>query len=416
MLELSTRLTSFNRKDGASATAKAAYRAGSDITCEREGKTHSYSRRTGVELAEIILPAGAPEWAKDRSRLWNAAEAAERNKDRRAKSVWRENAVVAREWFFTLPHELSREGREAAARAVARHLVEQHGVAVDFAIHEASRDGDSRNYHVHMLMTSRRMTDAGLKGKANEFSDDLKEGAKLTADLRKTTAEIINQQLKTEGHVTRVEWRSFKNRGVGRAPTRHHGAARTNIKRKQLRNEREAWAETLAAQQKEKQDKEAASLKIRQDFEKQRKKSELRQRYLEFAARMRAEIRAANEADRLPSGLKRAFLKATGLFRKAEIERRERIRERTQEVKGRIETMRKALGMEARTFEGSQQRERQQLQQHHEAENRQLKKALETRADLDKIREQQSRRSEATRSQNKEQGQGRSRERTLEFG
>jgi hypothetical protein len=85
--------------------------------------------------------------------------------------------------------------------------------------------------------------------------------------------------LKAEGHVVRVEWRSFKDRGVGKTPTKHQVPSKTNVKRKQLRAERQTWEETKTAGQKEKQDKESASLKIRQDFEKQRKTAELQQRY-----------------------------------------------------------------------------------------------------------------------------------------
>ena len=63
---------------------------------------HDFSRRSGVEHAEIVIPAGAniasgpeAEWALERSALWNAAEASEKRKDAR----------VAREIEVSLPHE-----------------------------------------------------------------------------------------------------------------------------------------------------------------------------------------------------------------------------------------------------------------------------------------------------------------------
>ena len=56
-------------------------RAGERIRDERTGKLHNYSRRTDVTHTEIFLPSdikeGEAEWARDRSQLWNAAEAAE---------------------------------------------------------------------------------------------------------------------------------------------------------------------------------------------------------------------------------------------------------------------------------------------------------------------------------------------------
>ena len=79
-----------------------AYRAGEKLTNERDGITHDYTAKQGVEHAEIVLPEGVhAEWARDRSDLWNAAEFAETRKDAR----------VAREFEIALPHELSAEQR-----------------------------------------------------------------------------------------------------------------------------------------------------------------------------------------------------------------------------------------------------------------------------------------------------------------
>src|SRR3546814_7937045 len=86
------------RSAGRSATAAAAYRAGVEITDERTGLVHDYTRKQGVEHSELMLPTDAPEWAADRERLWNAAELAETRK----------NATVARGYEIALPVELSR--------------------------------------------------------------------------------------------------------------------------------------------------------------------------------------------------------------------------------------------------------------------------------------------------------------------
>ena len=64
------------RSAGRSATAAIAYRAGEKIYCEREGREHDYSRKTGVEYKEIYLPEGAPEHLKNREKLWNEVEQA----------------------------------------------------------------------------------------------------------------------------------------------------------------------------------------------------------------------------------------------------------------------------------------------------------------------------------------------------
>src|SRR3546814_19848594 len=100
------------RSAGRSATAAAAYRAGVEITDERTGLVHDYTRKQGVEHSELMLPTDAPEWAADRARLWNAAELAETRK----------NATVAREYETSHPGELSAdEGRELAFGPAAAH-------------------------------------------------------------------------------------------------------------------------------------------------------------------------------------------------------------------------------------------------------------------------------------------------------
>ena len=63
-----------SRSSGRSAVASAAYRAGERLTNERDGITHDFSRKQGVEHTEIVLPEGSDaDWARDRSDLWNAA-------------------------------------------------------------------------------------------------------------------------------------------------------------------------------------------------------------------------------------------------------------------------------------------------------------------------------------------------------
>jgi hypothetical protein len=101
------------RSSGRSAVAASAYRAGECLTNERDGLTHDYTRKSGIEHAEIVLPRGSTaEWARDRSALWNAAEAAEKRSDAR----------VAREFEIALPHELTPEERLEATRASRSRL------------------------------------------------------------------------------------------------------------------------------------------------------------------------------------------------------------------------------------------------------------------------------------------------------
>ena len=194
------------RSQGRSATAAIAYRTASRVTCEREGRVHDYSRKQGVEETLIAVPEHAPEWAQDRERLWNAAEAAER----------RGNSVVAREWELALPHELGPEGRRELVEAFAERLVERYGVAADVAIHAPHREGDQRNWHAHVMATTRALGPEGL-GTKTRVLDVARTGGPEIAHMREVWAGMQNEALERAerergleaGELDRVDHRSL---------------------------------------------------------------------------------------------------------------------------------------------------------------------------------------------------------------
>ena len=47
-----------SRSSGRSAVAAAAYRSSQRLTNERDGQTHDFTARRGVEHTEIVLPEG----------------------------------------------------------------------------------------------------------------------------------------------------------------------------------------------------------------------------------------------------------------------------------------------------------------------------------------------------------------------
>jgi hypothetical protein len=213
-----------SRSAGRTATAGSAYRSGEKIDCEREGITHDYTRKAGIEYKEIITPANAPEWAKDRSKLWNAAEAAE----------LRKNSTVAREFEVAFPTELNKEQRIELVHDFAQTIVERHGCAVDIAMHEPSREGDERNHHAHILLTTRRITPNGFAEKTREL-DEKKSGE--VVHWREAWATHCNEKLQKAGVQERVDHRSLEAQGINRVPTVHLGHAATALERQGVRTE-----------------------------------------------------------------------------------------------------------------------------------------------------------------------------------
>ena len=227
-----------SRGGGRSATAASAYRAAELVHDQTTGQTFDYSRKRGVEHAEIVLPTEAARrdinWARDREALWNAAERAEN----------RSNSRVAREYELALPHELSKAQRLELVRGFATEIANRHGVAVDFAIHAPHREGDTRNHHAHVLATTRVIEPAGLGEKATiEWSDTNRRKAKLEPAkkeieaIRERWAQLANERLHEHGIEARIDHRSLAVQGLEREATSHLGPSVSALERRGIDTE-----------------------------------------------------------------------------------------------------------------------------------------------------------------------------------
>jgi type II secretory pathway pseudopilin PulG len=219
------------RSAGRSAVAAAAYRAGVELVDARTGLVHDYTRKGGVEHTEILTPDGL---GAERNALWNAAESAEKRKDAR----------TAREWIVALPAELDADQRRQLAHDFAQALVERYGVAVDFAIHAPDREGDNRNYHAHILTTTRQVHrgpdgDLVFGDKAHiELSDKVRRERGLggAADEVKAVRELwehtANAALERAGLDARIDARSLEAQGIDREATQHLGPVASEMERR----------------------------------------------------------------------------------------------------------------------------------------------------------------------------------------
>ena len=238
-----------SRSAGRSATAAAAYRAGASITDQRTGQIHDYTRKGGVQSATLVVPADAAAWANDRESLWNAAELAEKRK----------NSTVAREFEVALPRELSPAERQRLAVDFAGELVARHGCAADVAIHAPGKEGDNRNHHAHILLTTRRLTADGMGEKTREL-DDQKTGKELVTEWRERFAVLQNERLREAGHAVQVDHRSHAERGLQSEPSQHLGPAATGYERRTGQRSRIGQDFDEAAAERLRQEQEAAEL------------------------------------------------------------------------------------------------------------------------------------------------------------
>jgi ATP-dependent exoDNAse (exonuclease V) alpha subunit len=233
-------LKTFGRSDGSSAPGAAAYRAGERIRDERTGRTHDHSARQDVMHKEIVLPTRFADadmgWARDRASLWNAAEAAETRK----------NARVAREYLVALPRELTPDQRLGLVRGFAQELSDRYRFAVDVAIH-APRDfpgSDPRNFHAHLLATTREVSLEGLAAKtALELSDNARQKLGLAPavnellHVRERWATVTNQALEKANVESRIDHRTLAAQGIDREPTPRIPQAAFEAERRGYRSE-----------------------------------------------------------------------------------------------------------------------------------------------------------------------------------
>jgi hypothetical protein len=139
----------------------------------------------------------------------------------------RRNARVAREIMVALPAELSDDRRVALVRGFAQELTERHGFALDLAVHSPrlGADRDPRNFHAHLLVTTREVTRECLGPKT---ALELGDGARLARGLepffneflwtRERWATATNQALREAQIDARVDHRSLAAQGIDREP------------------------------------------------------------------------------------------------------------------------------------------------------------------------------------------------------
>ena len=219
-------LKEMRRSQGRSSVAAAAYRLGEKMKDERIGKTFNYSKKSGILDKFFILPNGAKNF-QNTSHFWNEAERSENRK----------NSVVAREIIINLPYEISDQQRSELVKKFCNEIVANHSVGITAAIHEPCKDGDDRNFHAHILFTTRQITAEGFGKKTREF-DDKKQGIEVLKNIRKRYEILQNEALKNAGfNDIKVDCRSFKEQGIfDKQPSKHLGVEVVNLERRKNKN------------------------------------------------------------------------------------------------------------------------------------------------------------------------------------
>lgn len=182
------------RSSGHSAVAAAAYRGRTDLTDERTGQRHDYTRAYGgtdLAFSGIFAPEDAPAWAHDRAQLWNHVEAFEN----------RRNSQLARDFDIALAHELTEEQNRWALQDWVKENFTRRGLIADVAIHRPHEWGDERNIHAHVMVTMRQLDGEDF---ARHKDREANRPEQLEA-WRESWAQHLSRHLRRHGHDTEAD-------------------------------------------------------------------------------------------------------------------------------------------------------------------------------------------------------------------
>lgn len=276
-----------SRANGKSVVAAAAYRSAEKLNDEKYGKEQDYTKKLGVEFKKIYAPENTKQELLERENLWNTVE----------KVETRKNSQLAREFEIAFPHELNKQQREQMLTDLCQRIVARHRVIVDACIHapHVENGTDERNYHAHILLTTRSVNELGELGKkTREFNDS---GKQEIEHWRAEFAETTNTHLENAGFDVRVDHRSYKKQGSELEATIHEGSEITLLRRRgidteiSLKNDaiKERNAERLLMNELEHEI--IASERIMSDLSNEKAKADA-----ELAQQKKRELKAAQEA------------------------------------------------------------------------------------------------------------------------
>ena len=239
------------RSAGQSAIESAAYRAGEKLYSEYYGQVSDYTRKGGVIYTEILLPPHAPREYADRQTLWNAVEAAERNK----------NAQLAYSFDIALQNEFTLDVNIQLARQFLLDNFVSRGMITDFAIHQPDKKDGISNPHFHVMCPIRPLNPDGTWGAKQRrvYREDGKFDAVPTTDWgrpetleawREAWSALCNAKFGEKGLPNRIDHRSYERLGVEQVPTVHEGVAVRQMEARGIvtnKGERNRWIKSANA-------------------------------------------------------------------------------------------------------------------------------------------------------------------------
>jgi len=185
---------------------------GIKLTDWNTGIAHDFTRKSGIIHRAIFLP---------RQTKYKSLEELLADGERKERQS---NSRVGRELLVAIPHELPQEQQIDLAKEFALEVQKRYGCAVIMSLHQADRNGDQRNVHAHIVMTTREIGEDGYLGAKIHQMDKRGE----IDELKKLWEQTANKYLSPEGKHIKFE----SNLDKGKYPSLHLGRKATNFERK----------------------------------------------------------------------------------------------------------------------------------------------------------------------------------------
>lgn len=164
------------RSEGKSAIYLTAYNNRLRARDERTGELYNYTQKSDLYYSEVMLPYNAPARFNDAVTLWNEVEKIEKRKD----------AQLSRYFIVALQRELTLEQNKELLKTYLKKNFINKGMIADFAIHN-----DKNNFHAHIMLTMREVTNTGFGNKVREWNNPA-----LVEIWRKKWAYEVNKTFK----------------------------------------------------------------------------------------------------------------------------------------------------------------------------------------------------------------------------
>lgn len=183
------------RVKGRTPLRVAAYYAGIKITDRRTHVEYDYRTHRKAVYSTILAPSGAPKWVFDRAELWYQAEEKENRSD----------SQLARTLQISLPAELTLDQQIRLVKEFVNDQCVAIGMVADIAIRKPTKKQDSRNFHAHVLLTTRNIRTDGFCLKNRDWN-----GRKQLYEWRRQWAIYTNRALEQAGCTERIDHRNLK--------------------------------------------------------------------------------------------------------------------------------------------------------------------------------------------------------------